>query len=361
MKYKTLTLLLTYNCNLACDYCFCGKKKTDNMSEATAKKAIDFFMKNADETVNLVFFGGEPLIQAELIKKLIHYCKENYGERVNYCMTTNGTLLNRENVDMIVQNNIAVTLSVDGMSESHDLHRRFVDGRPSWNIIMDNLRNNHMNKANITLRLTFTKHNVKELAHNIISLHNLGFQRLAFYPAADIQDMFTERDIEEFQEQIDRLITYTYQCYRDNKPINVHWINRSINSHINGGCARCMDGVTQMAITPEGNIYPCNRVDFSENKLCLGNIKDGIEQKKLEWYKAEITKVDPECEGCWLKKRCQGCHIENFTMTGKSWEIPWHYCVMNQYVIKKSDELADKLYFEKNKYFMQVYYPEKCE
>ncbi|MBP5222135.1 MAG: radical SAM protein, partial [Lachnospiraceae bacterium] len=100
-KYRVLTLVLTYNCNLACDYCFCGRKRKENMSAEKAKEAIDFFMKNAEENANIVFFGGEPLLQADLIREVIRYCRERYGERTTFSITTNGTLLTKENVALI--------------------------------------------------------------------------------------------------------------------------------------------------------------------------------------------------------------------------------------------------------------------
>lgn len=361
-NYKTLTLLLTYNCNLACDYCFCGKKRKDNISEERAKQAIDFFMERADEEgkVNLTFFGGEPLMQADLIDKLIQYCNNKYGDRFGYNMTTNGVLLNKKTVEMIDKNKIAITLSIDGMRDSHDLHRRFPDGSPSWDVIMKNIEESQVNKDNITIRLTFTRHSMKQLASNVISLHALGFKNLAFFPALDPEDLYMEEDIEEFKKQIDQLIDYTYQCYQEHREIFAPWFNKSIKSHIRGGCSKCMEGVNQMAITPDGYIYPCNRVPFGDMSLCLGNIDDGIDEEKLRHHKEEITKRDPECEGCSLKERCQGCHIENFTATGNLWEIPWHYCMMNQYVIMKSDELASKLYEERNRHFMRRYYPEEA-
>lgn len=361
MKLKTLTLLLTYNCNLACDYCFCGRKRKEDITEEDAKKSIDFFMKEADQEVNITFFGGEPLLQVKLIQKLIDYCKETYSDRlIHYSMTTNGVLLTKENVKLITENQISVTLSMDGMRESHDLHRHFVDGTPSWDIIMNNIQQNGLDKDLVVMRLTFTRHNVKELANNVISMHKLGFKYLAYYPAADKDDYYTEEDIQVFNQQIDLLADYAYQCYQENHPIKMMWFNRSIKSHINGGCARCMDGVNQIAITPDGYIFPCNRVDFNDMSLCLGNITDGIDRTKQEWYKGEITKGDPECEDCALKKRCQGCHIENFQLSGKSWQIPWHYCMMNQYVIRKSDELAEKLFAEKNEHFIERYYNGEC-
>ena len=356
MRYRTLTLLLTYNCNLACDYCFCGKKRKDSMSEEMSRKAIDFFMKRSNEKVNIVFFGGEPLLESDLIEKIILYCEEKYNNRVNYLLTTNGTLLNKCNVDMIRKWNIGITLSIDGKADSHDLHRCFRDGRPSWDIIMKNIEDSNLEKDLLTVRLTFTKNNVAKLADNVISLHKLGFKNLAFYPASDSKDMYTEDDINCFRKQIDKLVEYTYLCYQENNPIKIHWINRSIKSHINGGCLKCMDGINQMAITPDGYIYPCNRVDFSDMNLCLGNINDGIDSKKILWYRQEIEKGDPECSGCWLKNRCHGCHMENYSVTGKVWEIPLYYCLMNQYVIQKSDEMANKLYKEKNQYFIGRYY-----
>lgn len=357
-KYKTLTLLLTYNCNLACDYCFCGKKRKDNISEERAKQAIDFFMKRADEEVTLTFFGGEPLLQADLIEELIQYCDTKYSNRVSYSMTTNGVLLNKKNIELIEKNNIGITLSIDGMRDSHDLHRKFPDGSPSWDVIMKNIEENQFDKDNFTIRLTFTKHSMEQLASNIISLHKLGFKNLAFFPASDPEDMYTEEDIEKFRKQIDQLIDYTYQCYQEDREIYEPWFNKSIKSHIKGACSKCMDGVNQMAITPDGYIYPCNRVPFGDMSLCLGNIDDGIDEEKLRNHKEEITKRDPECEGCALKERCVGCHIENLSVTGHPWEIPWYYCMMNQYVIMKSDELANKLYEEKNPHFMCRYYPE---
>lgn len=363
MKYTALTLILTYNCNLACDYCFCGRKRKEDMSEETAKKAIDYFAQNCADKADIVFFGGEPLLQADLIAKLCKYCDETYGKKFHYSMTTNGTLLNQKNIELIKNNEMSITISVDGQKESHDLHRHFYDGSPSFDLIMNNINSNNMNKNGITLRMTFTKHNVDKLADNLISLHKMGFPRLAFYPAADKDDMYTDKDIQVFQEQIDKLIDYNYACYQENRPIHIHWFDRSIKSHINLCGANCMAGIRQFSVTPDGEFYPCNRLDFNDKTLRIGNIETGIDKEKQAWIKAETFKKDPECEGCALKDRCSPCQIEAYQNTGKLWQVPDYYCMMNQYAIMKADQMAEKLYQEKNEHFMGKYYKdiECCE
>lgn len=358
MRYKSLTLILTYDCNLACDYCFCGRKRKENMSEEMAKQAIDYFCENSEGKCNLVFFGGEPLLRADLIEELCRYCNEKYPDKFSYCITTNGTLINPRTVKLLEDNNIGVTLSMDGMRESHDLHRRFCDGRPSFDVIMKNIHENNFKIERITTRLTFTRYNVHKLAENLIGLHKEGFRNLAFYPASDKNDMYTEEDINNFRKEIDKLMAYTYNCYQTNNPINISWFNKSIRSHINGSCERCMAGVRQFSVTPDGDFYPCNRVDFNDKTWCIGNLQNGIDKKKQLELQKELLKEDPECDGCSLKSRCSICQIDAYNNTGTVWKKPEFYCLMNQYVIFKADELATRLFNEKNEIFIRQFYKE---
>ena len=353
-NYKNMALYLTLNCNLGCSYCFCGKKYKQDMSIETLEKAMSFFNSVSNENdSSITFFGGEPMLKFNLIEHAIKLNNTVYNNKFSFNITTNGTLFNNENTEFLKKNKVGILLSLDGDRESHDQNRYFISSKTgSWDIIMHNVGKYFNNK--LPVRLTFTTETVKALYDNIAKLLNSGFRNIAFYPADGYS--WREKDIYIFRQQIDKIADLYLNQYELCNEISIHWIDKSIRSHILGGGNKCMPGISQFAVAPDEKLYPCNRTNFSDPLFKIGTLNDGFIEEKLEYIRAELSKYDPECENCALKNRCSACPIEIMENESSMYKIPGWYCRMNQYVIKTADKIAAYLYKEKNNLFMKNFY-----
>nr|WP_237076397.1 MULTISPECIES: radical SAM protein [unclassified Neglectibacter] len=148
-QLEDLLLQVTQNCNLRCEYCtYSGKyynrtHSTNHMSFEVASQSVDFFMERAKDKNSVVigFYGGEPLLEFELIKRVVSYVEENYGEKkVSYGMTTNGTLLTEDVVTFLIEKHFNIIISLDGPKDQHDKYRRFVSGKGSFDVVMENMQ-----------------------------------------------------------------------------------------------------------------------------------------------------------------------------------------------------------------------------
>lgn len=354
-----MALYLTLNCNLGCSYCFCGKKYKQDMSKETLKKSMSFFNSVSNKERNsITFFGGEPMLKFDLIKYAVDLNRSVYNNKFKFNITTNGTLFNEENSKFLRENDIGILLSLDGDKKTHDKNRCFALSKTgSWDTIINNVRTYFENQ--LPVRLTFTTETVINLYDNLNTLINMGFRNIAFYPADGYN--WNEEDIFTFDRQIDRIANLYLNEYRLSHRLGIHWLDKSIRSHILGGGSKCMPGLSQFAVAPDETLYPCNRTNFSDPSLKIGTLDFGFEKNKLDYIKAELLKSDPECEECALKNRCNACPIELMENGGRMYNIPGWYCHMNQYVIKAADKVASILYNEKNKLFLNNFYHANIE
>ena len=352
--YRSMILYLTLNCNLGCPYCFCGRKFDQDMSEETLCKSMEFFNGICTEqNPNITFFGGEPLLKMDLIKYAVHLNETKYDGKFGFSITTNGTLLTRETADFLRDNQVGVLLSLDGDRESHDRNRFYkASGRGSWDDIIRNVKNNMDRPCG--LRLTFTPENVGALYHNISLLYEMGFENIAFYPACGPE--WTEELIDQFEEQFIAIAKLYESCYEEKKNINIHWIDKSIRSHILDGGGRCKPGIAQFSVTPSGEFYPCNRTNFADPVLQIGTLETGLDYEMLEKLDEELNAVDPDCQQCALKNRCNACPMEALAYCGNLFTVPEWFCDMNQRVILLSDKIAERLYKNKNPLFFRRFY-----
>lgn len=352
-QFKTLTMILTTDCNLNCTYCFCGKKHKKEMNLLSAKKYIDFFRRYSVDDANICFFGGEPLLKGDLIEELCKYICEVYDEKANLSITTNGTLINRKYIEMMKKYNIQMQVSIDGYEESHDKSRKFYNGNGSWKYIMDNITNYCEELPMI--RMTYTPNEIEKLSKNIKKLVQLGFKKIAFMPTSDIE--WKGDKLKIYKNQYDEICNFYYKCFAEGTDVYFMEFDNIIRSHIYDMKTRgsCKPGVAQISIDPDGKIFPCNRVNFNGDELCLGNILTGFDERYNNYIK-NINKSDKMCLQCALFDRCLDCKIENYEDTN-SFEINNECkCFMNQEKIYAVDKIAAKLYSEGNKDFIKRFY-----
>lgn len=329
---KAICLHVAHDCNLACKYCFAGKGEYDGpkglMSFETGKRAIDFLVEKSGTRKNLEvdFFGGEPLLNWEVCKKLVEYgrsIEKEHGKNFRFTLTTNGVLVNDEVIDFCNREMGNVVLSLDGRKETHDRLRTTCNGKGSYDLIVDKFKKfaNARNQADYYMRGTYTHYNT-DFSKDIIHMADLGFKELSIEPVvSDPTEPYAlkENDLPILKEQYEILADEMLRRYRNGNGFTFYHYMIDLNS---GPCivkriSGCGVGTEYMAVTPSGELYPCHQF-VGDEKFLLGDIWKGvINTAILDEFKGCNVYSHPECKDCFAKLYCSGgCAANAYHTTG---------------------------------------------
>lgn len=286
----TLVLNITNNCNLACSYCYANKGNYDIpgkvMSFDTAKKSIDLLFESARinklDLVSICFFGGEPLLEFDLIKSIVGYVKIYHADiKSRFLITTNGTILNIKISNFMIRNSFLVTISLDGNKEVHDKSRKYINGNGSYDRVVSRL-SKKIWKLNPTARLTISNNN-SDVCSSIIHLVKLGFKRITF--ALDYH--LTKSNFQNFVLSLERLFEIYLLEIKNNKIYDISNISEIITSIAlkKPKLTHCNAGLSYLSISADGIIYRCPRLTgLSEYSIgSVTNVKlDEIVSKSRE-------------------------------------------------------------------------------
>ncbi len=329
---KALCLHVAHTCNLNCSYCFASQGKFHGeralMSFEVGKRALDFLIEHSGSRRNLEvdFFGGEPLMNWDVVKKLVEYARsveKEAGKNFRFTLTTNGMLLDDEVIDFANREMSNVVLSLDGRKEIHDRFRVDYAGNGSWEKIVPKFQK--LVKArggkNYYMRGTFTHAN-PDFVKDIEAMLELGFDELSMEPVvcpADDPSALTEADKAVVMEQYELLAEKMLERRRAGKPFTFYhyMIDLSGGPCIYKRISGCGSGTEYMAVTPWGDLYPCHQF-VGEEKFCLGNVFEGVKAKEVqEEFRACNVYTRPECADCWAKLYCSGgCAANAYHATG---------------------------------------------
>lgn len=319
---KAICLNVAHDCNLRCKYCFAGKGEykagvRDIMSLEVGKKAFDFLVANSGTRKNLEvdFFGGEPLMNFEVVKQLTEYAKElkkKTGKNIRLTLTTNGVLLNDEVIEFANREMENVVLSLDGRKEIHNAMRPTPNGKGSYDMIVPKFKKLVESRKGKTyyMRGTFTRHNL-DFAKDILHYADLGFKELSIEPVvSDPSEEYAihKEDLPQILEQYDILADEMLK--REEKGEGFLFYHYMIDLK-HGPCiaklvSGCGVGLEYLAITPSGDIYPCHQF-VGEEEFCLGNVDTGIVKTELrDQFKKNHLYEKEECENCFAKFYCSG-------------------------------------------------------
>ncbi len=329
---KALCLHVAHTCNLNCAYCFAsqGKYHGDRaiMSLETAKRALDFLVENSAGRTNLEvdFFGGEPLMNFDMIKQLVAYAREiekPAGKNFRFTLTTNGVLVDDDVIDFANREMSNVVLSLDGRKEVHDRYRVDFAGNGSWEKIVPKFQHfvEKRGNKNYYMRGTFTHAN-PDFLNDIKEMLRLGFTELSMEPvvcAEDDPSALTQEDLPVVLEQYEQLAELMLNRHREGKPFTFYHYMLDLKS---GPCiykriSGCGSGTEYMAVTPWGDLYPCHQF-VGEEKFKLGNIWTGVDNTAVQdEFAACNVYTRPECKDCWAKLYCSGgCAANAYPATG---------------------------------------------
>ena len=329
---KALCLHVAHTCNLNCSYCFAsqGKYHGDRalMSFEVGRQALDFLMDHSGSRTNLEvdFFGGEPLMNWDVVKQLVEYARsveKERGKNFRFTLTTNGMLIDDDVIDFANREMSNVVLSLDGRKEIHDRLRVDYAGNGSYERIVPKFQKlvAARGNKNYYMRGTFTHAN-PDFTKDLFHMADLGFTELSMEPvvcAPEDPAALTAEDLEIVKDQYELLARDMLRREREGKPITFYHYMLDLTG---GPCiykriSGCGSGTEYMAVTPWGDLYPCHQF-VGEEAYKLGDIWNGVTNTALrEEFRSCNAYARPECNDCWARFYCSGgCAANAFHATG---------------------------------------------
>lgn len=329
---KALCLHIAHTCNLNCSYCFASQGKYNGdravMSFEVGKRALDFLIENSGSRHNLEvdFFGGEPLMNFDVVKQLVAYARSVEKEKnknFRFTLTTNGVLVDDDVIDFANRECSNVVLSLDGRKEVHDRFRVDYAGNGSWEKIVPKFQKFVASRGgkNYYMRGTFTHAN-PDFLEDIKTMLDLGFTELSMEPvvcAEDDPSALTPEDIVLVKKQYEELAELMLERDREGRPFTFYHYMIDLEG---GPCiykriSGCGSGTEYMAVTPWGDLYPCHQF-VGDDTFCLGNIWDGVKNTAIQDDFASCNVyAREECRDCWARLYCAGgCAANAYHATG---------------------------------------------
>ena len=329
---KALCLHIAHTCNLNCEYCFAsqGKYKGERavMSFEVGKRALDWLIENSGSRKNLEvdFFGGEPLMNFEVVKRLVAYARsieKEKGKNFRFTLTTNGLLIDDDVIDFANKEMSNVVLSLDGRKEIHDRFRVDYNGNGSFDKIVPKFQKLVKARGNkhYYMRGTFTHAN-PDFLEDIKVMLDLGFTELSMEPvvcAAGDPSELTPEDITVVMEQYEKLAFLMLQKEKEGKPFTFYhyMIDLTGGPCIYKRISGCGSGTEYMAVTPWGDLYPCHQF-VGDEKFKLGDIYKGVTNLTVQnSFKECNVYAREDCRNCWARLYCSGgCAANAYHATG---------------------------------------------
>ena len=329
---KALCLHIAHDCNLACQYCFAEEGEYHGrralMSFEVGKKALDFLIANSGNRRNLEvdFFGGEPLMNWQVVKDLVAYGREQeklHDKKFRFTLTTNGVLLNDEVMEFCNREMGNVVLSIDGRKEVHDNMRPFRKGAGSYDLIVPKFQqfaeSRHQDKYYV--RGTFTHYNL-DFSEDVLHLADLGFKQISVEPVvAEPKEPYAirEEDLPKLFEEYDKLAVEMIRRHKSGEDFNFFHFMIDLEG---GPCVAkrlsgCGSGTEYLAVTPWGDFYPCHQFVGNE-KFLLGNVDEGILNTDIrDEFKCCNVYAKEKCRKCFARFYCSGgCAANAYNFSG---------------------------------------------
>jgi uncharacterized protein len=329
---KALCLHVAHTCNLNCSYCFAsqGKYHGDRavMSYEVGKQALDFLIENSGSRRNLEvdFFGGEPLMNFQVVKDLVAYARsieKEKGKNFRFTLTTNGVLVDDDVIEWANRECANVVLSLDGRKEIHDRYRVDFAGQGSWEKIVPKFQRfvEARGDKDYYMRGTFTHAN-PDFLNDIKKMLELGFSELSMEPVVCSEDdpsRLTGEDLEIVMKQYEELAFLMLEKDKEGKPFTFYhyMIDLTGGPCIYKRISGCGSGTEYMAVTPWGDLYPCHQF-VGEERFKLGDIWNGVTNTAIQGEFASCNVyAHKECKDCWARLYCSGgCAANAYHATG---------------------------------------------
>ncbi len=324
---KALCLHIAHDCNLSCEYCFAGKGdyhgERSMMSLETGKRAIDFLIASSGPRRNLEvdFFGGEPTMNMDVVKGITEYARsieKQHGKNFRFTLTTNALLLDEGLTDFINTQMQNVVLSIDGREEVHNRMRKTANGKDSYKLVLQNSKMlaESREHQNYYVRGTYTHFN-PDFAADVLHLADLGFKHISVEPVVtDSQEAYSikREDIPQLLEEYERLAIEMKKRREAGEGFNFFHFNIDLKG---GPCIikrikGCGAGSEYLAVTPEGDLYPCHQT-VGDAAYRMGDVHTGIQKHEVSDRFNKTVLEKAHCTDCFAKYYCSGgCAAKDF-------------------------------------------------
>lgn len=337
-KIEKITLQVTQNCNLRCDYCVYsgsypnrthGNKR---MNFETAKKCIDYLFANSSEKekVNIGFYGGEPLLELSLIRQCVEYIESEYSDKqYDYAITTNGTLLDEDTARYLFDKNFMVMISMDGPREIHNMHRKYANGSGSFDDIIKNMeRINQLfpeRKGQIMVNTVVSPNNQFSCLVDfystdaILENYNPKYSLISDYASKDYAQYDEQFNIVSQKERMKALLWSINKLPRSyvstlftgirgellNAAKQLTYIEEFPKIAHPGG--PCIAGLKRLFSDVDGVFYPCERLSETSLVTRIGTIDKGIDIERASIITNIAKLTEEECKDCWAFMHCAMC------------------------------------------------------
>jgi uncharacterized protein len=329
---KALCLHIAHDCNLACKYCFAEEGEYHGrralMSFEVGKKALDFLIANSGNRINLEvdFFGGEPLMNWNVVKQLVEYGRsqeKEHNKKFRFTLTTNGVLLNDEIMEFCNREMSNVVLSLDGRPEVNDRMRPFRNGNGSYELIVPKFQKfaKSRGEKDYFVRGTFTRNNL-DFGNDVLHYADLGFEKLSMEPVVAAPEepySIREEDLPQIMDEYDRLAKEFVKRQKEGRGFKFFHFMLDLSQ---GPCVAkrlsgCGSGTEYLAVTPWGDLYPCHQFVGNEEFL-LGNVDTGVVNTKVrDEFKLCNVYAKEKCKNCFARFYCSGgCAANSFNFHG---------------------------------------------
>ena len=295
------------------------------MTMETAAEVVDFIFKHANKNENnqIGFFGGEPLLEFDFMKKIVQLVKQHalFNEfQIEFGITTNGTVFTDEMAEFLIENNIGCCISCDGKASAQNLSRRFKNGTSTAGIV-DATIQKALSKMPVLVNAVYSPQTLQQLPDTVRHFMSLGLRQI--YLTEDASAKWCDEDVKALEAALGEIADIYMEAYRKNQPVFINLIDEKIATLLRGGffpLEKCHMGKRKFAFSPEGNIFRCDRLVYDGNPdspHCIGNAKTGINLTKALCKINEADKINSECLTCSIEKYCMHwCGCTNFQSTG---------------------------------------------
>ncbi len=347
MKY---TLLVTQRCNLACDYCYIGKHAT-RMSPELAAEIVDFAFDHTPrgERVEIGYFGGEPLLEFALLRVITQLIEAHPAydpARVRLTIATNGTLFNERIAGFLREHKIALGISCDGPPEVQDRHRRTRNGHGSARLVERNIRRAAAVFPLLMVNAVYRPDTLHSLPATVAYLSDLGVRHIYLNP--DLTAPWGPADAADVLEVYRAIAKLYCDYYLAGRPRFISLIDAKVAVALRGGYApleRCRMGCGEFAFTPDGGIYPCERlVGDGGDEHRIGRVGLGIEGSRVLARLSAGGSTNPECRDCGIRPYCMHwCGCSNYFSSGAYDRVGPFLCAAERASIQVAEEVLTSL------------------
>ena len=337
------TILLTQECNLACTYCYITKHPS-KMTSGTAKKVADFVFTRTSKTEknNIAFFGGEPLLDFGLMKEVVGIIEQHPRFRdfpIEFSVVTNGTIFTDEISDFLLGHDITYCLSCDGDHQAQDMSRRYKNGEKTSEIVEAIIKKAVSKLPVVLVNAVYSPKTLSLLPDTVRYFIGLGLKRI--YLNADYSAKWGLEDTETLEKVLADVVDIYTKAHESGNPVNISIIDEKISVLLSGGykpADKCHMGKKEFAFSPEGNIFPCERIVYDGSPSSphyLGNVETGIDLDRLSCNMCGGGEANEECLTCGIRKYCMNwCGCSNYHSSGYYNRVGAFLCAEEKTLVK---------------------------